>query len=99
MPRPNEPNARSAWLGFGDAMNVVAELVAGTVVWGAVGWALDRWLDTGPALMLIGGLVGHATVVYMIMRRARLAMEEAVAQRKRPIRSAETANEGSRSAT
>lgn len=75
MPRPNAPQARSAWLGFGDAMNIVAELVAGTVVWGGIGWLLDRWFGTSPALMVIGALVGHATVVYMIMRRAKAAME------------------------
>jgi F0F1-type ATP synthase assembly protein I len=38
----------------------VAYSVIGAVMLGATGYALDRWLDTGPWLAIIGLVVGAA---------------------------------------
>jgi hypothetical protein len=35
------------------------------VVWGGVGWLLDRWLSTR-AFLPIGVIVGVATAIYVI---------------------------------
>ena len=37
---------------------VAIELVAGVVVGTFIGWALDRWLDTSPLLMLVMFFMG-----------------------------------------
>ena len=37
---------------------VATELVAGVVVGAFIGWALDRWLDTSPLLMLVMFFMG-----------------------------------------
>jgi len=44
-------------------------MVAGVVVGGGIGYLLDRWLHTAPALALILGGLGFAGGVYEIIRR------------------------------
>jgi ATP synthase protein I len=65
----------SPWVGAGEGWNVVSELIAATVVWGAVGYGLDRWWGTGPVLMVIGGLIGHAAGIYLIIHRSRMKLQ------------------------
>jgi len=52
----------------GDAWTILAYLLSGLIVWGGVGWLLDRWLGTG-FLTLIGLLVGMATSIYIVYIR------------------------------
>ena len=75
MPRTDGPGSRSPWVGAGDALNLVSELLAATLVWGAIGFGLDRWLGTEPVLMVIGALVGHATGVYIVIHRSQMALK------------------------
>jgi ATP synthase protein I len=44
-------------------------MVAGVVVGGGIGYLLDRWLHTSPALALTLGGLGFAGGVYEIIRR------------------------------
>jgi F0F1-type ATP synthase assembly protein I len=48
--------------------NVVSYLISGPVVFGALGWLLDRWLHTG-FLLPAGILVGMATSLYYVWFR------------------------------
>jgi hypothetical protein len=48
--------------------NVVSYLISGPAVFGAVGWALDRWLHTG-FLLPVGILAGMALSLYLVWFR------------------------------
>ena len=48
-----------------------ADLLAAIFTWGGVGWVLDRWLGTGPILMVIGFLVGNMAGIYLLYIRTR----------------------------
>lgn len=72
---------RQVWKGTGDAWVMVSDLIAGTVVWGAIGFGLDRWLGTDPVLMVTGALVGHIASIALVLRKARLMREEATKER------------------
>ncbi|MFO1069178.1 MAG: AtpZ/AtpI family protein [Geminicoccaceae bacterium] len=43
---------------FGIGLQVGIELVAGVVGGTLLGWALDRWLDTGPFLLIVFFMLG-----------------------------------------
>lgn len=47
------------------------ELVAGILLYTALGWLADRWLGTGPWLLVLGALLGNATGLYLVWLRAR----------------------------
>ena len=44
--------------GFSDALGRGVDLALTPVVFGALGWLLDRWLGTSPLLAVIFGVVG-----------------------------------------
>lgn len=52
----------------GDAWHAFGALVAGVLVYGLIGWALDRWWGTS-FLVVIGILVGAALGIYMTWKR------------------------------
>ena len=52
-----------------DAWTLMVELVTATLVWGGIGWLLDRWLGTGPWLMCTGFVVGNGAGIYLIWLR------------------------------
>ncbi len=54
--------------GMGRAMRVSSELIAGVFVGALLGLGLDRWLDTGPWLLLVGIALGFAAGVRNIAR-------------------------------
>lgn len=60
-PHPDEAPQGDPWHAFG-------YLVSGVVVYGAIGWALDRWLGTS-FLVVIGILTGAALGTFMTWRR------------------------------
>lgn len=47
----------------------ISYLIAGMVVWGGVGWLVDRWLGTEGIALAIGAVVGAGAGVYLIARR------------------------------
>lgn len=55
--------------GAGQGWTAVAYLVTGILVWGSVGWLVDRWLDTGGIGAAVGSVVGAAGGIYLIARR------------------------------
>ena len=52
-------------------MRVVSELIAGVAVGGLIGWSLDKWLGTGPFLMLAFLLLGMTAGVWNVIRSTR----------------------------
>jgi ATP synthase protein I len=63
------PQRGGGYEGFGTAWNVIATLLAGMLIWGGLGWLLDRWLDTARLFTAIGLLVGTAGGIYVVYVR------------------------------
>ncbi|HVF19626.1 MAG TPA: AtpZ/AtpI family protein [Mycobacteriales bacterium] len=61
------------WQDLGMAWNAVIELVAATIVYGALGWFADAWLGTGHVLFILGLLGGNALGFYVLVKRAQAA--------------------------
>ncbi len=64
---------RSAWKGVGQLASVGMTMVLATVIGLAGGWWLDRWLGTGPWLMLSGlglGIAAGFVSLFRIVRNA-----------------------------
>lgn len=81
MPRSTDQAQRDLWQGLGHSWTMVTELVTATAVWGAIGFGLDHWLGTYPLLLVIGAVVGHATGIYMLIRRTNQLTERARARK------------------
>ncbi len=67
-PKP-APESRQSQLGI--AFRLVTELVAGVVVGGAAGWALDRVFGTSPILLIVFFFAGVAAGFRNVLRTAR----------------------------
>ena len=61
-PRRPDPTLSDPSLGW----VLAVELLTATLVWGGIGWLLDRWLGTEPWLMAIGFLGGNAAGIYLV---------------------------------
>ncbi len=55
--------------GAGQGWAAISYLIGGIVVWGLIGWLVDRWLDTDGIATAVGAVVGAAGGVYLIVRR------------------------------
>ncbi|MES1151900.1 MAG: AtpZ/AtpI family protein [Dongia sp.] len=70
--RSPEPESRSGptgdRAGMAEGMRLSAELLAGVLVGLGIGWALDRWLGTGPWLLLVFLLLGTAAGILTVIR-------------------------------
>lgn len=55
--------------GAGQGWTVIAYLMTGILVWGAVGWLVDHWLGTGGIAAAVGSVGGAAGGVYLTIRR------------------------------
>lgn len=66
--RPPSPD-KGLWAGVNLAMELPFVMVAGVVVGGGIGYLLDRWLHTSPAITLIFGALGFAGGIWEIIRR------------------------------
>ena len=53
----------------GVGMTALSYLIAGILVWGLLGWLVDRWLDAGGIATGVGVVLGAAGGVYLIVRR------------------------------
>ena len=53
--------------GFGNALGLAVEMVGTPMIFGLLGWLLDRWLGTSPVFTLVlflFGIVGMAVKTY-----------------------------------
>lgn len=60
---PHETNQKSG-LAYAAALSLFASVVSGLIV----GWLLDRWLGTGPWLLVTGLVLGAAAGFYELIR-------------------------------
>lgn len=74
---PPDPDVGARGRAMGQALRLATELVAGVVVGGFIGWALDRWLETTPLLMVVFLLLGAAAGILNVIRTAK-AMQQNV---------------------
>jgi ATP synthase protein I len=59
-----------AWRSANQAWGVISTLLSGILVWGGIGYALDRWLDFERYLFLpIGMVLGVSVALYVVYRR------------------------------
>ncbi len=64
---PQQTSQSQLGIGF----RLVADLLAGVIVGGGIGWALDRVFETSPVLLIVMFLVGVAAGMRNLMRTAR----------------------------
>lgn len=67
--KPASPPASPSQMGI--AFRLVTELLAGVIVGGAIGWALDRVFHTSPILLIVCFLLGVAAGILNVQRAAR----------------------------
>jgi F0F1-type ATP synthase assembly protein I len=63
-----DPDAGHPRLEEAHMWNVVSYLISGPVLFGGIGWALDRWLGTA-FLVPVGILAGMAVSLYLVWVR------------------------------
>lgn len=68
--RRAEQLRREAWADGSSGLLMATELLTGTLLWGGIGWFLDRWLGTDPWFMAVGMLVGWGAALYLIYLRS-----------------------------
>ncbi len=49
-----------------DAWAVLSRLIGGIVVWGGIGWLVDRWTGHQALFLPIGIVVGIAAALYLV---------------------------------
>jgi ATP synthase protein I len=63
-------SSQSTGQAMGMGLRVASELVAGVLVGGGIGWAIDRWFGTSPFGLLIMVFVGMAAGFWNVYRIA-----------------------------
>jgi ATP synthase protein I len=53
----------------GVAWSIIGTLLAGVLVWGGIGYLVDRWLGTTSVFLPIGMVVGAGAAMYLIIVR------------------------------
>ena len=67
----DKPAAAVPGSAMGLAFRVGIELAAGLVVGGGLGWLLDRWWHTSPAMLILFFFLGAAAGMVNVFRTAR----------------------------
>jgi ATP synthase protein I len=73
---PPDPDVAGRGRAMGQALRLATEFVAGIVVGGFIGWALDRWLGTTPLLMVVFFLLGAAAGIMNVIRTAKAMQQD-----------------------
>lgn len=68
-----QPGTNVRGAAYGQAFKIAAELIAGLVFGGAVGWFLDRQFGTLPLLLVLFVMLGFAAGLLNVIRGARQA--------------------------
>jgi ATP synthase protein I len=71
-----EPGSKSAGMtGFGNALRLSSEFIAGIAVGAGIGWFFDRYLGTSPFGLIVFLLLGFVAGVLNVLRSAGLVAE------------------------
>lgn len=73
---------QSQYRGLDTAWNAVVSMVAGSIVYGVLGWYLDKWLHTGHVLFVIGVVGGNMLSLYALAKRFEHADAAALAAKR-----------------
>ena len=60
------PDPKDMWGGMSTGVTISATLLSALIVWGGLGWLIDRLAGTGKVFTAIGMIVGAAAGVYLI---------------------------------
>ena len=60
--------------------NITGTMLSGIIVWGGVGWVLDRWLETR-IFTLVGTILGLTVAIYLIVVKYGSVDQPPVARR------------------
>lgn len=60
---------------YGLGLRLTTDLIAGTLVGGAIGWFIDGWLGTSPWGLLVMVILGVAAGILLALRSAGLVSE------------------------
>jgi ATP synthase protein I len=71
-PQGDMPRSATGW-----ALRVGIELVVGLVVGGGIGWLLDRWFGSSPAMLIVFFFLGAAAGMVNVFRVARAMNRDA----------------------
>ena len=63
-PRTTEPARQPSGADIG--WGITGTMLSGIIVWGGVGWWLDRWLETR-FFILVGTILGLTVAIYLIV--------------------------------
>jgi ATP synthase protein I len=66
---PQPPPGPDLSSGAGQGWTAISYLISGILVWGFIGWLIDRWLHTGGIATAIGSMVGAAGGIYLVFLR------------------------------
>ena len=69
--------------GYGQALKLSSEFIAGVVVGAALGWLIDSWLETSPLGLIVFLLLGFAAGVLNVMRSAGVVAEAGIRTKPR----------------
>ncbi|MGH2634718.1 MAG: AtpZ/AtpI family protein [Actinomycetota bacterium] len=64
-----QPNRNDAWSGMGTGWAISATLLGGILVWGGIGFLVDRLLGTARVFTVIGFVLGAAGGIYIVYLR------------------------------
>lgn len=77
QPEQDDDAARRRGSAMGVAFRIAADLIAGVLVGGFIGWQLDEWLNTRPFMLLVFLVLGAAAGVLNVVRSARRMQQDA----------------------
>ena len=63
------PSRDNAWNSYGTAWSVISTLLAGILVWGAIGWLVDLLVGTDKVFLPAGMVLGVAGSIYLVYLR------------------------------
>ena len=69
--KPDGKSGGAPGSAMGLAFRVGIELAAGLLVGGGLGWLLDRWWHTSPAMLILFFFLGAAAGIVNVFRTAR----------------------------
>ena len=66
--KPNNDDINNSQNEENALWSIVGYLLSGLMIWGGIGWGLDRWLGT-TYLVLVGMLLGAGSSIYLVWLR------------------------------